>query len=100
MIEKVGILGAGVMGQGLAFTLAQRGFEVVLWDRKDIKNINKRLEKNIIYVKMNKKMKKQAINKIKVTINLDDMSNVDLILEAVIEDMRVKKTLLKKISKI
>ncbi len=100
MIEKVGILGAGVMGQGLTFTLAQYGFEVLLWNRKDIKNVNKRLQKNIIYIKMNKKMKRQVIKKIKITTNLDDMSKVDLILESVIEDTRVKKAILKKISKI
>ena len=99
--KKIGILGAGMMGRGLAFICAAAGYEVVV---KDINNdilskaeqyCDKTFEK--IFKGKNKKDKSDFLNHIMFSIDSKDMKNCDLIIEAVLEDINLKHNITKEI---
>jgi len=92
-IEKIGILGAGMMGAGLAFICAQAGYSVVLKDIND-----DALEKGMEHCRSQlKKMKwlsdeekNTIIGRINPSLDLAALEECDLIVEAVIENLKVK----------
>jgi len=96
-IRKVGIVGAGTMGSGIAESVAEKGYEVVLVDRTDelIEDARNRIE-----LSLNKKLEKWSIteaekrvtlSRIHPTSQLISITPVDLVIEAVMEDPEVKK---------
>ncbi len=97
MIRKIGIIGAGTMGGGIAQIAAQSGFEVVLEDVKleyvnnGFAKIKERLERRVSEGKLEDKEKERLLSNIKPTASLDDMKDSDLIIEAVVEKEEVKK---------
>jgi len=97
-IKKVAMLGGGVMGSGIVNLLLKGGFETVLWDinsealEKGVGSVRKTFE----YPIKKKKMKPADLddmleNQLTTTSSLKDLKNVDLIIEAVLEDMKVKQ---------
>ncbi len=96
-IKTIGVLGAGVMGNGIAQVAAQAGYNVVLRDIEDrfveggIKNINKFLSKTVEKGKMTEDEKKAVLGRIKGTTKMEDLKDVDFVVEVVIEVMDVKK---------
>jgi len=103
-VKKVGMLGAGVMGSGIASVLLKNGFEAVLWEIND-----QALEKGVAAVRKTFdypiKKKKMTIDQLEsmlqedltATTSLEDMKDVDLVIEAVLEDMQVKQDIWKKL---
>jgi 3-hydroxybutyryl-CoA dehydrogenase len=105
-IKKVGVLGAGAMGGGIAHLAAQKGFEVVLGD-VDIKfveagvaKMEKLMAKNVEKGKITAEEKDTVLARITKTANLDDFASVDFFIEAIIEDLEIKTSTLAKIDKI
>jgi len=100
-IKKIGVIGAGQMGHGIALVSAQAGFDVIIRDttddfvKKGIGKIEKFLDKSIEKGKMIADDKKKILSHVKGTIKLDDLKNVDLIIEAIFENIQVKKQLFK-----
>jgi len=100
-ISKIGIIGAGQMGHGIALVAAQAGFDVVIRDttddfvKKGIGKIEKFLDKSIEKGKMSADDKKKILSHLKGTTKLDDLKGVDLIVEAIFENVQVKKQLFK-----
>ncbi|MCX8021932.1 MAG: 3-hydroxyacyl-CoA dehydrogenase family protein [Syntrophorhabdaceae bacterium] len=96
-IKTIGVLGAGVMGNGIAQVAAQAGYDVVLRDIEDrfveggIKNIDKFLTKSVEKGKMTEEQKKGVLSKIKGTTKMEDLKDVDFVIEVVVEVMDVKK---------
>jgi len=96
-INKIGLLGAGTMGQGIAWALAAAGKEVVLYDIKQefcdraVSAIGKSLTKSEEKGKSPAGTKQAILNKIKPTGKFEDMADVDFIVECVFEDMDVKR---------
>jgi 3-hydroxybutyryl-CoA dehydrogenase len=96
-IKTIGVLGAGVMGNGIAQVAAQAGYNVILRDIEDrfveggIKNIDKFLAKSVEKGKMTPEQKSTVMGKIKGTSKMDDLKDVDFIVEVIIEVMDVKK---------
>lgn len=96
-IKKIGVLGAGVMGNGIAQVAAQAGYDVVMRDIEDrfveggIKNIDKFLSKSVEKGKMKAEDKDAIIGRIKGTTKMEDMKDVDFVIEVVVEVMDVKK---------
>jgi len=92
-IRKIGILGAGMMGAGLAFTSALRGYEVVL---KDIRQeaLDRGMEHCLGEVSKRRELddagKKQLASRIKPTLSSADLEGCDLIIEAVFEKLEIK----------
>ena len=105
-VKKIGVIGAGQMGHGIVLVAAKAGFDVVLSDIKDeyvkkgLDKIEKFLDKSIEKRKMTAEEKKTILSKIKGTTKLEDLKDMDLIVEAIFEDVKVKKELFQELDKI
>ncbi|HZJ04873.1 MAG TPA: 3-hydroxyacyl-CoA dehydrogenase NAD-binding domain-containing protein [Nocardioidaceae bacterium] len=93
---KLGVLGAGMMGAGIAYSAARSGIEVVL---KDVVQENAEkgkgyaadiLDKAISRAKMTEQKKKEILARITPTDNAEDLKGCDLVIEAVFEDPSLK----------
>lgn len=102
-IKKVMIVGAGTMGLGIAQVAAQHGFEVLLKDinlevaEKGKKKIEDRLKRNLTKGKIVEQEMNDTLQNIKCIANFDQANKPDFIIEAVTEDMKIKKIILKEI---
>jgi len=96
-IKTIGVLGAGVMGNGIAQVASMAGYNVIMRDIEDrfveggIKNIDKFLAKSVEKGKMTADTKKEIMGRIKGTTALADLKDVDFVVEVIIEVMDVKK---------
>jgi 3-hydroxybutyryl-CoA dehydrogenase len=105
-VKIVGVLGAGTMGNGIAQVAAQAGYQVVMRDIEDrfvdngLKAIEKFLSKSVEKGKMTEEQKKGVTGRIKGTTRMDDLKNTDLVIEAVFEDLAVKKDLFKQLDEL
>jgi 3-hydroxybutyryl-CoA dehydrogenase len=98
-IRKVGVCGAGLMGNGIAQTCATAGFDVVLMEvaeeplQRGIASITKSLDKFVEKGKMAQADRDAAIGRIKPTTKVADLAGCDLVIEAIVENVDVKATL-------
>ena len=105
-VRKVGVLGAGMMGAGIALVSAQAGIEVVLIDRdqaaadKGKAYTEAYLDKGIARKKVTAEKKDKMLSMITATPDLDHLKGCDLIIEAVFEDPAVKAEITKKVEAI
>jgi enoyl-CoA hydratase/3-hydroxyacyl-CoA dehydrogenase len=105
-IQKIGIIGAGNMGSGIAQKVAQEGINVVMVDikeefvQKGLENIKKTLSKAVERKIFTQEQTENILNHVKGTTNMDEVKDADIVIEAVFEDMDVKKDLFKKLDKI
>lgn len=102
-VKKLGVLGAGMMGAGIALVSAQAGIEVVLIDRdqeaadKGKAYSESFMDKGIAKKKATPEKKEALLNLITATTDLDALKGCDLIIEAVFEDPGVKAEMTKKV---
>lgn len=102
-IEKVGVIGSGLMGNGIAEIVAKAGYPVVFCDvsqeivERGFNSIKDRLEKAVGKGKMTQEEMDKALGQITCTANYEDLADVDFIYEAIFENMDAKKELYKKI---
>ncbi|MBB5185924.1 3-hydroxyacyl-CoA dehydrogenase/enoyl-CoA hydratase/3-hydroxybutyryl-CoA epimerase [Zhongshania antarctica] len=95
-IKKVGILGAGMMGQGIAYVSAMAGIEVVLKDisqdaaDKGKAYTDKLLSKRVVKGRMSEEQKLAVLNLITASAQADALRGCDLIIEAVFENVDLK----------
>jgi len=105
-IRVIGVLGAGSMGNGIAQVAAQTGYEVVMRDIEDrfvesgLRAIEKFLVKSVEKGKMTEDQKRDVLGRIKGTIRMEDLTGVDLIIEAVFEDLELKKNVFKQLDEL
>jgi len=104
-IKRIGVVGAGTMGTGIAQVAAASGFEVVLNDVADdlIQRSLKIVDKSLTKLSEKGKIeedKDKIISRIKTTTQLADIKDADFVVEAVFEDFEVKKKLLGELDKI
>ena len=103
-IISIGIVGAGTMGAGIAQVAAMSGFDVVLHDvtaeilLRSMKSMEKSLTRLIEKGKIPDE-KELILSRIKTTINFEELSKVDFVVEAVVEDFEVKKKVLQELDK-
>ncbi len=96
-VKKIGIIGAGQMGHGIALVSAQAGFTVVLRDIKEEyvekgkQRIEKFLTKSVEKGKMQETEKKEILSRISTTTKLTDLKDADIIIEAIFENVDAKK---------
>ena len=96
-IKTIGVLGAGVMGNGIAQVASMAGYNVIMRDIEDrfvesgIKNIDKFLAKSVEKGKMTADTKKEVMGRIKGTTSMADLKDADFVVEVIIEVMDVKK---------
>ncbi|MEQ9146528.1 MAG: 3-hydroxyacyl-CoA dehydrogenase NAD-binding domain-containing protein [Parvibaculaceae bacterium] len=101
-VKKLGILGAGMMGAGIAYVSAKAGMDVVLLDT-DQANADKGkayseglLDKAISRGKSTEEKKQALLSKITATTSYDDLDGCDLVIEAVFEDRGIKADVTRK----
>lgn len=105
-IKKIGVIGAGTMGNGIAQTAALIGCDVVLRDVQDVfvergmKNIEKFLTKSVEKGKMQAAEKDAVLGRIKGTTDIKQLKDVDFVVEAVIEDLDLKKSVFKELDEV
>ncbi|HEY1076842.1 MAG TPA: 3-hydroxyacyl-CoA dehydrogenase NAD-binding domain-containing protein [Fontimonas sp.] len=101
-VRKLGILGAGMMGAGIAYVSAKVGIEVVLLDTtQDAADKGKAysaglLDKDIKKGRQTPEGKDQFLARIKATTSYDDLKGCDLVIEAVFEDRKIKADVTRK----
>jgi len=95
-IKQVSIIGAGVMGMGIAQALAQNGFSVTIADlsgdilERNLGKTKKNLQSRVDRGKMSAEEAKSVLARIRTTTEMQDIADVDLVIEAVVENMEVK----------
>ncbi|WP_170337659.1 3-hydroxyacyl-CoA dehydrogenase NAD-binding domain-containing protein [Ruegeria arenilitoris] len=105
-VKKVGVLGAGMMGAGIALVSAQAGMEVVLIDRdqaaadKGKAYTEAYLDKGMKRGKVTAEKKEAMLARITATPDLEKLAGCDLIIEAVFEDPKVKAEMTQKVEAI
>ena len=96
-MKKVFVLGAGTMGAGIVQAFAQKGCEVIVRDIKDefvqrgIAGITKGLEKQVAKGKLSEDEKVAILSRISGTTDMKLAADCDLVVEAAIENMKIKK---------
>jgi 3-hydroxyacyl-CoA dehydrogenase/enoyl-CoA hydratase/3-hydroxybutyryl-CoA epimerase len=101
-VKKLGVLGAGMMGAGIAYVSAQAGMEVVLLDRaiedaeKGKAYSTKLLDEAIAKGRSTDAKKAEHLGRIKTTVDYADLKGCDLIIEAVFETREIKADVTKK----
>lgn len=105
-IKKIGVLGAGAMGTGIANLAAMHGLEVVLCDiheeavQKSVSRMERFMDKSVARGKMTEEEKAQTLKRIQQTTNMEDFKDVDLVIEAVLEDLDLKKSVFQQLDDI
>jgi len=100
-IKKVGIVGCGLMGSGVAEVCAKTGYKTIVREiseealKKGESRILKSLDKAIEKGKATAEQKKQALDNLSFTTKLEDLKEVDLVIEAAVENMEEKKKVFK-----
>ena len=95
-IKQVGVLGAGLMGHGIAQVAAQSGYEVVLREvdeptlAKGIGKIEKQLERAVAKEKLTAEQSAEIRGRIKGTVDYADLADCDLVVEAITENLELK----------
>ena len=102
----MGVVGAGTMGNGIAQIAAQIGCAVVMRDIEDafvergMKNIDKFLSKSVEKGKLEAKDKEVILSRIKGTTDMSLLKDADFVIEAVIEDLELKKRVFKELDEL
>ncbi|MEE8618792.1 MAG: 3-hydroxybutyryl-CoA dehydrogenase [Dehalococcoidales bacterium] len=105
-IKKVGVVGGGIMGGGIAQISAQAGYQVVISEindellNKGLAGINSILTRSVDKGRISQEDKDAALARIKGTINTKDFSDCDLVIEAIIENMDLKKKVFAELDKV
>ncbi len=105
-IKMIGVLGAGSMGNGIAQVAAQAGYQVVMRDIEDrfvdngLKAIGKFLAKSVEKGKVTEEQKKGVLGRIKGTTRMEDLKDADFVIEAVFEDLELKKSIFKQLDEL
>ena len=101
-IRVIGVIGAGTMGQGIAYTAAIAGFEVILFDlsskivEEGIIRISSILTRNVEKGKISKEVQEKCLQRISTTTDLTSLA-ADMFIEAVIEDIKIKRDVFRSI---
>lgn len=102
-IRRIGIVGAGQMGSGIAQVASQAGFEVMLHDVSEeaigrgVKRVGQALDRLIAREKLSAGEREQILSRIRPTPRLDDLGQADFVLEAATENERLKIELFRRL---
>jgi len=105
-IKKIGVVGCGIMGSGIAQVCAQSGYHVIVSDvddnllKKGLSSIDKILSRSVEKGKISSEEKESIQNRMQGTTSLEDFPNCDFVIEAVSEDMKIKKKVFEQLDKI
>ncbi len=105
-MKKIGIIGGGAMGSGIAQVFAQAGHPVVLFDTnqealdRSKQNLAKTFDKLVAKQKYTAEQAQEIQHKIEYADSLSAFANIDLMIEAIIENLDIKKSVFKQVEEI
>ena len=107
-MKTIGILGRGTMASGIVQVLAQKGYDVIMWVRNidpsdprgSLKIVDKNLDRLVKKEKITLEDKESILNKVEITTKYEDLKDCELVIEAIAEDMDLKKETFKKLDEI
>ena len=105
-VKKIGVVGAGTMGNGIAHVAAMNGYDVVMVDVKDefleraLATISKNLDRMIKKEKITQADKDATLARIKKSTDVKDVADCDVVIEAVTEDIAIKLDVFKQIDSV
>ncbi|MBI3670269.1 MAG: 3-hydroxybutyryl-CoA dehydrogenase [Acidobacteria bacterium] len=105
-IDKVGVVGCGLMGSGIAQVVAQAGCHVVVREVSDelvakgLKSIEKNLQRLVEKGSLTEAQRDQTRGRLRGTTSLDELRDTDLVIEAIIEQLPAKKELFAALDKL
>lgn len=103
---KIGVIGAGTMGHGIALVAASHGFSVVMNDIKEefvtggMRKIEKFLERSVEKDKVSREGKEEILNRIRPTVNLENVRDCDVVIEAIVENIGSKKQVFEELDRL
>lgn len=98
-IKTIGVAGAGTMGNGIAQVAAQAGFNVIMRDleerfvQRGLDTIKKNLVRAVQKGKMEQNEADAVLARVRGTVRLEDLQEADFVIEAILENMELKKEL-------
>ena len=104
--RRVGILGSGIMGAGIAEVAARAGFDVVLRSREQatavgtVAALDKNLAKQVERGRLTEAERVTIVGRVTATGTLDDLVGCDLVIESVVEDLATKQALLAEVDRV
>lgn len=99
-IQKVGVVGCGLMGRGIAQVCAAAGYETVVREvndsllEKGLGAVRSQLDRAVQKGKLEAEVKDATLSRLTGTVSLDDLADCDLVIEAIVENIDAKKDLL------
>jgi len=105
-VRSVGVVGSGTMAAGIVEVFAKAGFDVLMVARGEAKvqtalaSVTRSLEKAVQRGKLDEAARDAALARITGSGRLDDLADVDLVVEAVVEDLAVKQALFENLDEI
>jgi 3-hydroxybutyryl-CoA dehydrogenase len=105
-LKRIGIVGSGIMGSGIAETAAVHGFEVVLRSRAKgtadgmVAGMAKSLAKQVDKGKLSAEDREAALARVTPVSDLAELAGCDLVIESVVEDLAVKKHLFSELDRV
>lgn len=103
---KIGVIGAGTMGAGIAQVFAQKGYEVVInaYNKEEldrgIASIDKQLQRGLDRGRLTKEEKDSAMSKIKPALELNEFKDCNIVIEAATENVSIKTQIFKDLDEI
>ncbi len=105
-IQRVGIIGAGTMGNGIAHVFARGGYDVVLCDVEQrfldraLATIGKNLEREVAKNKITAEAKTEALSRIRPVTNRGELSECDFVIEAATEKFEIKTEIFRDLDRV
>lgn len=105
-IEDVAIIGAGVMGQGIAQSISAAGLDVLIIEKNEDhlnsakEALSNNLKREISRWAMTESEMKSILGRIKWSLDIDEVKNADIIIESVEENFQLKRLIFKKLDEI
>jgi 3-hydroxybutyryl-CoA dehydrogenase len=105
-MRKVGVVGCGIMGSGIVQACARAGYQVMVSETdkglldRGLKSISNSLARQVEKGKLSQENMEEILSRIQGTVDADDFSDCDLLIEAVIENPEIKKKIFSSMDKI
>jgi 3-hydroxybutyryl-CoA dehydrogenase len=105
-VKRVGIVGSGIMGSGIAEVAAKAGFEVVLRSRqqntadKMVSGLEKSLGKQVDKGKLDAAERDGVLGRVRACTDLGELAECDLVIESIVEDLPLKKHLFNELDRV
>lgn len=105
-IRKIGVIGAGTMGNGIAHVFARSGYEVTLYDvaeqylERGLANIRKNLEREVTKNKITAEQSTAAVARIRAAVDRNALAECDFVVEAATEKLEIKSEIFRHIDQI